>query len=110
LRAIRELRSISHVIDMHQLTKDPHVVRHPGSDTASSPVRELSGFDLCRYLDYCSELLSIVGKLGALYGERLNDGVVLGAVDEIQDLTIGLTHKIWQKIALVDQRETRNVR
>ena len=33
LRAIHELRSIAHVIDMHQLTKDPELVLHRGQAT-----------------------------------------------------------------------------
>lgn len=38
LRALHELRSIAHVIDMHQLTKDPdRMVDHRRPDTPSSP-------------------------------------------------------------------------
>jgi hypothetical protein len=103
LKAIHELRSIAHIIDMHQLTKDPHVVLNPGGDTRSSPQRVLTTFELCRYLDYCSEMLSLIGKLAALFGERFDDPVALNAVDEIEDLTTGLSSKIWQKIALVNQ-------
>jgi hypothetical protein len=103
LKAIHELRSIAHIIDMHQLTKDPHVVLNPGGDTQSSPKRVLTNFELCRYLDYCSEMLSLIGKLAALYGERFDDPVALNAVDEIEDLTTDLSRKIWQKIALVNQ-------
>ncbi len=103
LKAIHELRSIAHVIDMHQLTKDPYVLLNPEAATAVSPKRTLTRFELCRYLDYCSEMLSHIGKLAALYGERFDDSVALGAVDEIEDLTTGLSRKIWQKIALVTQ-------
>jgi hypothetical protein len=101
LKAIHELRSIAHIIDMHQLTKDPHVVLNPGAATPPSPKRTLTPFELCRYLDYCSEMLSLIGKLAALYGERFDDSVALNAVDQIEDLTTGLSRKIWQKIALV---------
>jgi len=31
LRAIHELRSMAHIIDMHQLTKDPTWLRHPAT-------------------------------------------------------------------------------
>jgi hypothetical protein len=48
-------------------------------------------------------MLSLIGKLAALYGERFDDPVALNAVDQIEDLTTGLSRKIWQKIALVDQ-------
>jgi hypothetical protein len=104
LKAIHELRSIAHVIDMHQLTKDPYVLLYPRAATPVSPERTLTRFELCRYLDYCSEMLSHVGKVAALYGERFDDSVALGAVDEVEDLTTGLSRKIWQKIALVSEQ------
>ena len=103
LKAIHELRSIAHIIDMHQLTKDPHVMLNPGTVTQSSPKRALTTFELCRYLDYCSEMLSLIGKLAALYGERFDDAVALNAVDQIEDLTTGLSRKIWQKIMIINQ-------
>ena len=34
LKAIRELRSLAHIIDMHQLTKDPERIAEPMTDTA----------------------------------------------------------------------------
>jgi hypothetical protein len=105
---IRELRAIAHIVDMHQLTKDPDKVLHPGDDTASSPERALTRHDLGRYLDYCSELLSLASKLAALYAERFNDAVVLQAVDEIEALTTGLSRKIWQKIMILDHAALRN--
>ncbi|HEX4934950.1 MAG TPA: hypothetical protein VFV33_17305, partial [Gemmatimonadaceae bacterium] len=56
LRRIHQLRSIAHIVDMHQLTKDPEHLLAPRADTASSPRREMSRTELGRYLDYCSEL------------------------------------------------------
>jgi len=55
-----------------------------------------------RYLNYCSEMLSLTSKIAALYAERLNDAVVLQAVDEVETLTTGLSRKIWQKIMILD--------
>ena len=104
---IRELRAIAHIVDMHQLTKDPNRLVHPMADTDSSPRRTLSGFELGRYLDYCSELLSLTAKLAALYAERFNDAVILQAVDEVEALTTGLSRKIWQKIMILDAAEHR---
>ncbi|MGH7676784.1 MAG: hypothetical protein ACREMV_16085, partial [Gemmatimonadales bacterium] len=64
LRAIHELRSLAHVMDMHQLIKDPEAVLTPGRETPSSPSRaRMTRFELARYLDYCSELLSLTSKL-----------------------------------------------
>lgn len=102
LRLIHELRSIAHVVDMHQLTKDPSRILHQDGDTASSPARALSPADLARYLDYCSEMLSLTGKLAALYVQRMDDDVVLGAVNEVETLTTGLSRKIWQKLMVLE--------
>ncbi len=99
---IRELRALAHIVDMHQLTKDPHRVLQDG-DTASSPKRTLRPDQLARYLDYCTEMLSLTSKVAALYTERFDDSVVLQAVDEVEALTTGLSRKIWQKIMLLDQ-------
>ena len=102
LRVLHQLRSIAHVVDMHQLTKDPEqLLSHP-PDTASSPVRTMSRGELGRYLDYCSELLSLTSKIAALFVERFDDPVTLAAVNEIESLTAGLARKIWQKITMLN--------
>src|ERR1044072_3271951 len=80
LKAIHELRALAHVIDMHQLTKDPERLR--AHDTASSPTRTLRAPELIRYLDYCSEMLSLIGKIAALYVQKFDDPVALAAVNE----------------------------
>jgi len=103
LKAIHELRALAHIIDMHQLTKDPEVILSGGPATKSSPKRAMTTFEMSRYLDYCSEMLSLIGKVAALYAQRFNDPVALSAVDEIEDLTTGLSRKIWQKIMLINQ-------
>lgn len=111
LNALHELRAVSHVIDMHQLTKDPsQLLAPPSLRTASSPQRTLTAFQLTRYLDYCSEMLSLIGKLGALYAQSIPDTVVLDAVNDIEVLTNGLSRKIWQKIVILEddvERESK---
>ena len=87
---------------MHQLTKDPDRILHPREDTADSPRRTLTAFQLTRYLDYCSEMLSIVGKIAALYVQHFDDPVALASVNEVEDLTTGLSQKIWQKVMILD--------
>jgi hypothetical protein len=104
-RALRELhvfRSIAHVIDMHQLTMDPISILAGGPPTASSPRRSMNNFELARYLDYCSEMLSLTSKLAALYAQVLPDAVVIDAVNEIENLSANLSRKIWQKISIVE--------
>jgi len=101
LRSIHELRAIAHVIDMHQLTKDPEWVLDRGAETGIRPVRAMTPFELSRYLDYCSEMLSITGKIAALYIQHFDDGVALQAVNEVESVTTGLSGKIWQKLMIL---------
>ncbi|MEM7619381.1 MAG: hypothetical protein AAF228_02795 [Pseudomonadota bacterium] len=96
-----ELRSVVHVIDMHQLTKDPSAILSGVIRTKNSPKREMSEGELIRYLDYCSEMLSITSKLAALYTQNTQDPAVVRAVNDIERLTTNLSRKIWQKIVIV---------
>ncbi len=101
LDALNVLRSIAHVIDMHQLTKDPERLLKRGKETTSSPNETMSAFELSRYLDYSSEMLALSGKLAALYINNFDDPVVLASVNEIEMLTSGLSRKIWQKLMIL---------
>jgi hypothetical protein len=94
LRLIHELRSLAHIVDMHQLTKDPALITSDG---------QMSPAELGRYLDFCSDMLSHVGKLAALLVQNFGDSVVLAAVNEIETLTTGLSRKVWQKIAILER-------
>jgi hypothetical protein len=94
LDQLHTLRSMAHVVDMHQLTKDPHTLTHKNATTMSVDA-------LTRYLDACSEMLALIAKLAALYAERMRDPVVIDAVTEIENLTTGLSRKIWQKISII---------
>ena len=105
LDALHELRTIAHVIDMHQLTKDPSKLTQRVIVTPSSPKEAMSAYELIRYLDYCSEMLSLTGKIAALYAQNFRDAVVLSAVNELENLTTSLSRKIWQKIMIVDKQE-----
>jgi hypothetical protein len=100
LKALHELRSLAHIIDMHQLTKDPESLLHGKADTQDKP--PMTRDDLVRYLIYCSDLQALLGKIAALYAQELADRTVLSAVNEIEELTTALSQKIWQKITLVD--------
>lgn len=100
-KALHELRSFCHVIDMHQLTKDPTVVLGP--PTRHSPRREMTNFQLSRYLDYCAEMLALTAKLAALYAGETDDPVIVSAVNDIESLASDLGRKIWQKIMILGQ-------
>jgi len=103
LRAIHELRSVAHIIDMHQLTKDPERLLGRYQATGASPRETMTAFELGRYLDYCSEMLSLTSKVAAILVQRFDDPVVLDAVGEIEELTTGLSQKIWQKLDMLQQ-------
>ena len=90
-----------HVIDMHQLTKDPSVLLGAIKPTASSPKRTMGHVEIQRYLDYCSEMLSITGKLAALYAQSIQDQLVIDTVNDLESLSTNLSRKIWQKITML---------
>jgi len=110
LEDLHELRALAHIVDMHQLTKDPELLLAGNPPTASSPARTLTDGELQRYLDYSTELLALIGKIAALYSAKMADPVVLSAVDEVEELTTGLSHKIWEKIALLRTDEPARLR
>jgi hypothetical protein len=103
LRALHELRVIMHVIDMHQLTKDPSAGVIVGGNTPSSPPRTLKPYELSRYLDYCSEMMSLTSKVAVLFAQSFPDPVVTDAVSDIERIASGLSQKIWQKIMIIDE-------
>jgi hypothetical protein len=102
LKALHELRSIIHVIDMHQLTKDPSTEVAGSGTTTSSPRRTLTVFQLVRYLDYCSEMLSLAAKVAVLYAQSFPDPVVTEAVNDLERTAASLSQKIWQKITILE--------
>lgn len=109
LKAVHELRCIGHIIDMHQLTKDPERILHRELDTQSSPKRNMTEFELSRYLDYCSEMLSITGKIAALYVQNFEDSVAISAVNDVENLTTDMSRKIWQKLMVLHETTARHV-
>ncbi len=99
LNDLNELRSIVHVIDMHQFSKDP-------SELLSSDSTEgMTRTDLTRYLGFCSVMLSLGAKLAALYAQHLPDEVVIDAASDLQNVAGGLSLKIWQKISILESYE-----
>lgn len=101
LRALHELRALAHIVDMHQLTKDPENYFGRGRRPESTR-RQMTPFELNRYLDYCSDALALISKIAALHVQDFQDPVLLDAVDDLEDLTSGLSRKIWQKIAMLE--------
>jgi len=102
LKAVHELRAMAHIVDMHQLTKDPENYFGRATRPARLPKREMTPFELNRYFDYCNDSLALISKIAALYVQGFQDAVLLDAVDDVEDLTSGLSRKIWQKIIILD--------
>ena len=100
LRILHRLRSLAHVIDMHQLTKVPERLER---DAREDGGLDLDRTELTRYLDFCTEMLSLVGKSAALFAEHTTDGDVLDAVEGIEALTSDMARKGWQKIGIIQQ-------
>jgi hypothetical protein len=100
LNALHELRALAHIVDMHQLTKDPESLFRGASGLV--PQRRMSPFELNRYLDYCSEAQSLISKIAALYVQGFQDTVLLDAVDDVEDLTAGFARKIGQKLVMLE--------
>lgn len=102
LNAIHELRALAHIVDMHQLTKDPESYFGIDQQGTTTVKRPMTPFELNRYLDYCGETVALISKIAALYSQEFQDPVVLDAVDDIEDLTAGFSRKIWQKITILE--------
>jgi hypothetical protein len=102
LNSLHRLRVFAHIIDMHQLHKDPERVLQRGDITPATPKIEMTPFELSRYLDYCSELLSLTGIIAGLYAQNSEDPVLVDAVSDIEQITNGTSRKIWQKLMILD--------
>ena len=101
LKALHELRAMAHIIDMHQLSKAPDLLTLESKASEASGDTTRTTAQLSRYLDFCSEMLSLVGKIAVLYVQRFDEPVALAAVNEIESLTTGLSRKIWQKMMVL---------
>lgn len=102
LNSLHRLRSFAHVVDMHQLTKDPSHLIENDLETKYPASRKMTAKELTHYLDFCSELLAINSKLAALHVQYLKDTEVQKTVNEVEMLSHELSNKIWQKIMILD--------
>ena len=48
-------------------------------------------------------MLSLTGKLAALFSQSVNDEVVIEAVNDVENLGSNLSRKIWQKITMLER-------
>lgn len=103
LSALQQLRVLMHIVEMHQLDKDPERFFITGPQTPSSPRQDLNPFLLVRYLDYCTELLAVLSNLAAVYAQGYDDQVVLDSVDALATVCNGMSNKISLKMTVVNQ-------
>jgi hypothetical protein len=101
LKALHELRSLTHVVDMHQLAKDPEQISEGGMVEIGG--HRMDAAAMAAYLQFCTELLSLVSKIGHLYVQDFPDATSLTAADQVETLATGLSQKIWQKIIILDR-------
>ncbi len=101
LAAIHELRVLAHIVDMHQLTKQPEGLLRASATNEAQTTQTL--YQLNRYLNYCIEMLAIISKVASLYIQDFPDPVAITAVDEVETLCVGLSNKIWQKLNMVER-------
>jgi hypothetical protein len=103
LRALHELRAIAHVIDMHQVAKEPEgLVRLDPKSPEAAKFTTKNLYDLNRYLNYCNEMLAIISKIAALYVQDFPDAMTVNVVDQVESLCSGLSERIWQKLMILD--------
>lgn len=50
--------------------------------------------------------LSLTSKVAFLFVQRFDDPVSVGAVNDLENLTTGLSRKIWQKISILNSART----
>lgn len=104
LKVLHELRSLAHVVDMHQLSKDPVMdlsMLDEGTRMNDRPKAIQQAQDLWYYLSFSTDLLSVIGKLAACFAQEQSDRTVLDTVNEIETVSTALSRKIWQKMSLV---------
>lgn len=102
LSVLHKIRSQIHILDMTQLAKNLNEVEDD----------QLSLVDRIRYLDLCSQTVSLTAKVGALLITNFDDPIVISAVTEIETLSTGLSQKIWLKIDVLhsEQRLQKTLR
>jgi hypothetical protein len=96
LKAIHELQSVVHIIDMHQLGKDPMIEKFRDDPDGVEVKME-------QYLHCCTALIAIVSKIGQLYLDHFYDASATTAVNEFEAVATGTSQKIWSKILHLGQ-------
>ncbi|WP_278256767.1 hypothetical protein [Nocardioides convexus] len=102
LDLLHRLRSMAHIVDMHQPPRTPSACARRSARPSAASRWTSRPTSLEHYLDYCSEALSLIGKAAALCAEESRDAIVLDTVSTVETLTVSLERKIWQKISILN--------
>ena len=105
IKYLNEIRGFAHVIDMHQLSKNPQYFISDLPNTKHSPNRNLSCKELSRYLIYSSELVAICSKVAALFAQGLPDEVVVKSSSDIESLCSNIINKISHKQLIIENMD-----
>jgi hypothetical protein len=101
LKAVAEIRALAHIVDMHQLAKDPPIEQFRESGQQVK---------ILEYLHACTALLALLSKVAQFYVENFPDPVATNAVNDFELITTGLSNKIWMKILSLKNIEVPVVR
>jgi hypothetical protein len=104
---LHKLRCIIHVIDMHQLAKDPRSAAVITDNNNPGQERKMSADELVSYLDWSTDLLSLTGKIAALYAQNSHEPSILQAAHDLGQIAANMSSKIWQKIAIISAEVAR---
>jgi hypothetical protein len=101
MRAIHELRAVAHIIDMHQLAKDPALEKFHIHLDAKGNLTANRQQHIEKYLHACIALLAIVSKIGQLYVEHFPDTTAIHSVNDFETICTGLSNKIGDKLLVL---------
>jgi hypothetical protein len=109
IRVVNQLKSMAHIIDMHQLSKDPEMICKNLTHTrAHGKVAPMTPFQLRKYLSYCIELLAMLGKIASFHAQRFNDALAAETVSDFERLTGDMAERIAQKISMIPYFEDKS--
>lgn len=107
--AVHELRSVAHIIDMHQLSKDDAVEQFRSRDDEPSDKTAHRTY-VEKYLHACIVLLALVSKIGQLYIDHFPDPVATTSVNEFEETCHGFSMQIWSKINNLEPEPATDVK
>ena len=99
LKRLDHLHQLIHVIDMHQVAKEAITLGNNDAEVDDSEKESIDKrFEQSKqYLDRVHELVVLAGKTAALYPRICNEHVVLTKVQGVEELSLGISTKLWQR-------------